>query len=292
MLYICTNTNIGSIKYIGSVEKRKRLMKKKRKGRPPVGLSGYDTLLNLRKLYSHTYLAIMSIVQGVALHILVYHSMEYWADIDQYGYAFILYFFVNLEILALLWFEYLYNMQFPRLANWKDTVLPIILGVLQITLTYNLMHPMNWYITLVAVDAIGYFAYRNTRIGLLPWRNEYQPYIFKYIENSQRKKELGTILLILVLVIFNVLYYSFYGINSGRLTILDCLWFVTFTYVTVIFFCISNRLEYDLRELDRDNSYKPIRLRIDVLFLEPLLEWCVKRWITRFSQNLDKSCKS
>jgi hypothetical protein len=244
----------------------------------PVRLSGVDTLRHQRELFSHNYLAIMSIVQGVTLHILIYHSMDYWGDIECYGYGFILYFFINLEILALLWYEYLYNMQFPRLANWKDTVFPIVLGVLQILLTYNLTQPHRWLLIAMAIAVIGYCAYRNTRISLLPWQKEYQPHIAEYIFNSQRKKEVGTAVLFLVLVVISILYYSFYNMYHKRINILDCLWFVIFTYITIIFFGVSNRLEHDLRELDRNWTYKPTRLRVDVLLLEPLLEWCVKRF--------------
>lgn len=243
------------------------------------GLSGLSALKEMKKLFSHTYLAMLSIIQGVALHILIYHSMEYWYNIEEYGHTFIIYFFINLEILCLIWFEYVYIVQFPRIANWKDTVYPISLGVLQIFLTYSLTDPEKWLLFVIPTGVIGYLAFRNTRKSLRRWRGEFQSYIADYIDNIHRKKEAGMVLATSTMAIFLVLYQLFpggiYVLASGNnsINILDILIFFFMSYFTVINFHISNRLEKDFRELDKNNTYEAVRLKADIFFLESVMDW-------------------
>lgn len=238
------------------------------------GLSGIEALGEMRKLFSHTYLAMLSIIQGVALHILIYHSMEYWTNISEYGYTFIIYFFINLEILCLIWFEYVYIVQFPRIANWKDTVYPISLGVLQICLTYTITYPQKWLMFVIPTGVIGYLAFRNTRTSLRRCRGEFQSYIADYIDDIHRKKEAGMILstfsMAIVLVIYHFSPSGIYVLITGSnpINILDVIIFIFLSYFTFINFHISNRIEKDFKELDKNNLYEAKRLKADIFFLE------------------------
>lgn len=242
-------------------------------------LSGTDILCEMKKLFSHTYLAMLSIIQGVALHILIYHAMEYWNNIGEFGLTFIIYFFINLEILCLIWFEYVFIVQFPRILNWKDTVYPISLGVLQIFLAFNITHPQKWLLFVVPTGVIGYLAFHNTRKSLHHWRSDFQPYIADYIEIVLLKKEVGMILATSAMTIFFVVYhfipegFMLFGTDNFPVNGLDVFIFIFLSYFTMVNFYISNRIETDFKELDQNILYKVRHLRTDIFYLEPFMGW-------------------
>ncbi len=111
------------------------------------------------------HLTTISVIQGVALGLLVEHVLpltgrpQSWAPVLIYAVA-------SFLIIITISFEYYY---FVAVYRWSpkvpDTVIPFLLGVFEISAIYYLHNPRAWWLLTGCLAGVGVIAFSNTLIN-------------------------------------------------------------------------------------------------------------------------------
>ena len=140
----------------------------------------------LSNYISGTYNTLMSVVQGVSLGGVFYVMQLQFDHGELITWESILKLSVVILLMSLLWHRYVVHNQF---AVWRleiqDTLIPIILGVLQFWLVLAIFCQIWWFsAALAAISAVGMVAYINT-----VWRYEKQETRQLFVEHFKNESE-------------------------------------------------------------------------------------------------------
>lgn len=250
----------------------------------------------LLEIYPNMYLTWLSMIQGVVFGLIMYNGVRF--ILDAYISFFqkisiVIYILLSIEILLLIWFDYLFNNIFKRIPNLRDLLFPIVFGILQGGLTFFLDDPKKWMIICLLIGIIACFVYHNTRIQVL------KEMIFEEIHKQCRynfqlkvcfkkvqieKVRLIWILLVTILLFLMLRFFNFRGFNQ---LILDIIFFILLTYFQLISFNATFRLYQNVHEIISErNPASEInevkvwkKLKIDFFNIE-------KKWIQKWAERV------
>jgi hypothetical protein len=227
--------------------------------------TGKDILEYMKKeLFSSTYLTMLSIIQGVSLGFIMLNSAIFWDAAKETGnYSFWIYSPLSLLILFLIWYEYVYNLLFPRVPNLRDNIFPFLFGIFQIISSFFLNNPRNWLIITAVLGVLGYFAYKNTR-DKFP-KEDYTKKVGTHFSGFQLTKMKFMVVLAVISLLFRFMYFissdspigfikkdisGFFSKSAVlKITLIDFANFLIISSSVCILIYLSRRLYKDLERI-------------------------------------------
>jgi len=89
-------------------------------------LDGRRFKKDLEKLFPSIYLTMLSMIQGLVFAFLMYMLLgfiqKFFEHSPTQNASFVMFFILNLIILALIWYDYLYNLLLIRPPNLQDAI--------------------------------------------------------------------------------------------------------------------------------------------------------------------------
>jgi hypothetical protein len=254
----------------------------------------------LLEIYPNMYLTWLSMIQGVVFATLLYKGFSSIIDfkiclLEKIG--IVIYILLSVGILALIWFDYLYNNIFKRIPNLRDAFFPILFGIFQVGLAFFLNNPRIWMGFSLLIGVTACFAYPNTRIQVMKEMKfeeeikfEEEDCIHKCSYDFQLKLcfqkiqiEKVRIIWIMMITIAIFLLLRFIRFESGFFfiyLILDILLSLILAYLLLISFRVTLRLYQNCHEIVPKGNIKRVWMKIwfDFFHLE-------KKWLQRWAER-------
>jgi hypothetical protein len=179
--------------------------------------------------------------------------------------------------LITIWYEYVYSLLFPRVANLRDNIFPYLFGVFQIILSYFINNPRKWLFFTSTIGLLGFLAYKNARDKLV--KADYSGAINRYFQKFQSKKMTSMILLVFILFLFRCMYETPLCKNDLPLgiTVIDILFAPIFVSCLSVNLFMSRRFYIDLKNIEKKEEKN---------LLQKHCKWDDKLW--GFEECLEK----
>jgi len=257
----------------------------------------------LLELYPNMYLTWLSMIQGVVFGALLFRGFSFIIDVktnidlkicllEKIG--IVIYALLSLGIMALIWFDYLYNNIFRRIPNLRDAFFPILFGILQVGLAFFLNNPEMWMTFSLFIGVTACAAYTNTRIQVIKEiKFEEEERISKYKRNYDfqlklcfQKIQIEKVRIVWIMMIFISIFLLVRLIcfESGFLfikLILDILLLLILAYLLQISFRVTLRLYQNCHEIVLGGDLKKVWIEFKYDFFKIEKKW-IQKWAERY----------
>jgi len=232
------------------------------RGREP--FTGTEARKELLKSFSSMYLTWMSMIQGAVFAYTVFKFFETIQDLSLSSTQkvnVILYFILSLGILALIWYDYLYNHIFLRLPNILDAIYPLAFGTLQAGMATSLNNSFSWLGFTLGVGLVAILAYTNTRKGTVNEMHRieeservYSPRLEHVFQTVQIEKIITTMLMFIIVGAAYTLHLIKPALQNQKISIvINSIFFIVLGYMLFLSSQITSRLFMIFHKISRND---------------------------------------